>query len=47
VQIAGNLISGAREGGILGFRWTERVTDDLLDGAEEFPHIAISGNMSR
>lgn len=47
VQIAGNLISGAREGAILGFRWTERASDDLIDGAGEFPHIALSGNISR
>ncbi len=46
VQIAGNLISGAREGAILGFRWTERASDDLIDGAGDFPHIALSGNVS-
>jgi uncharacterized secreted repeat protein (TIGR03808 family) len=43
--IADNLISGALDGAILGMRWEEVATADLVTaGAEEFPHLTISGN---
>ncbi|HMB10192.1 TIGR03808 family TAT-translocated repetitive protein, partial [Saliniramus sp.] len=45
VQITGNLISGAREAAIIGLRWTEPTTGDLLDGADTVPaHILLNGN---
>jgi len=46
-QIANNLISGAREGAVVGFRWLERATGDLnAVGAERHPRIALAGNIA-
>jgi len=46
-QIASNLISGAREGAIVGYRWQERATGDLIeDQARGHPRIALSGNVA-
>jgi uncharacterized secreted repeat protein (TIGR03808 family) len=43
--IANNVISGARNGGIIGHRWTERATDDLaLSEDQPFANLRISGN---
>ena len=43
--IADNLISDTPEGAIVGMRWEERATDDLLvTGADAFTHLTISGN---
>jgi hypothetical protein len=43
--IAGNVISEARRGAIVGFRWHEAVTGDLSRaGAEAFPQLAIGVN---
>lgn len=43
--IANNVIARARRGAIVGFRWAERVTEDLtITGAEDWPHLLISGN---
>lgn len=45
VQLTGNLISGARDAAIIGLRWTEPATGDLLDGSDPLPaHIHLSGN---
>jgi len=43
--IANNLVSGARNGALLGARWTEVVTADLAGEAGRFPHLAVQGNM--
>lgn len=44
-QIAANLISGAREGAIVGFTWEKAVTGDLTRaGAERFEHLALGQN---
>jgi uncharacterized secreted repeat protein (TIGR03808 family) len=46
-QIANNLISSARDGAIVGYRWQERATGDLnADGARGHPRIALSGNIA-
>lgn len=42
--IATNLISGARRGAIVGERWRETVSDDLVRDAARFPHLTITGN---
>ena len=43
--IADNLIADTTEGAIVGMRWEERATDDLLaGGADAFPHLTLSGN---
>ncbi|KPQ12477.1 MAG: twin-arg-translocated uncharacterized repeat protein [Saliniramus fredricksonii] len=45
VQITGNLISGAREAAIIGLRWTEPATGELLNGSDTVPaHVLLSGN---
>ena len=46
-QIAGNLISGARDGAIIGYRWMQRATGDLnAPGADPHPRIAVTGNIA-
>jgi uncharacterized secreted repeat protein (TIGR03808 family) len=44
VTIADNLISGTAEGGIFGYRWEERVTDDLIDGVSADPALLLRNN---
>jgi len=45
-QIANNLIAGARDGAIVGYRWQERATGDLNeDPARNHPRIALAGNI--
>lgn len=47
VQIASNLISGARAGAIRGVRWTELATSDLLSPGAAVPaNISLSGNVA-
>lgn len=44
-SIRQNIFSGIKEAAIAGYRWIEKVTDDLTEkGAEEFPHLDISSN---
>jgi uncharacterized secreted repeat protein (TIGR03808 family) len=42
--VAGNLISGARQGAIVGTRWEEIAVEDLATNANEFPQLEIEGN---
>ncbi|MFN7009698.1 MAG: TIGR03808 family TAT-translocated repetitive protein [Allorhizobium sp.] len=42
--IANNLIAGATAGAILGYRWNDKATDELIDGDGGFPHLTIVGN---
>jgi uncharacterized secreted repeat protein (TIGR03808 family) len=42
--IANNVISGATEGAVVGYRWAERTTGDLSVDARDFPQITIAGN---
>ncbi|PZU84870.1 MAG: TIGR03808 family TAT-translocated repetitive protein [Shinella sp.] len=44
VIISGNIISEAPAGAILGYRWNDKATGELLDGKESFPHLTIEGN---
>ncbi|MTI18916.1 TIGR03808 family TAT-translocated repetitive protein [Rhodobacteraceae bacterium RKSG542] len=45
VIIAQNIIEGASEGAVLGYRWNERATDDLTKkGASEWPHLTVTDN---
>jgi len=44
-MIRDNLIEGASRGGILGYRWNDRVTEELLDGGETFAHLDLTGNI--
>lgn len=46
-QIASNMISGARDGAIVGMRWTDVATTDLLvPGAAVPANISLSGNVA-
>lgn len=44
VLIAMNLISGARRGALVGERWRERVSDDLVRDAGRYPNLTVAGN---
>ncbi|MBC2775338.1 TIGR03808 family TAT-translocated repetitive protein [Rhizobium sp. AQ_MP] len=44
--IRDNILSGVSEGAIFGYRWKERVTEELIDDASSFAHLSISGNVS-
>jgi hypothetical protein len=46
--IANNLFQDVRDGGVLGYRWNEKVTGDLLRSESEgFAHLTLSGNRLR
>ena len=47
--IASNMITGARQGAVVGHRWKEATTGDLTreDAASRFPHLSVSGNVVR
>lgn len=43
--ISGNVIDGARDGAIVGYRWAERATGDLAaDDSERFANLTIARN---
>jgi uncharacterized secreted repeat protein (TIGR03808 family) len=46
--ITGNVLIGARVGGIVGMEWTKTVTGDLVrDGASAYPQLTIANNQAR
>lgn len=46
--ITGNLIAGAKRGGIVGMEWAKAVTGDLIkDGAGAYPQLTIANNQAR
>ena len=42
--ISGNVFSETPQGAIAGYRWNERTTGELADGAEPFAHLTIERN---
>jgi uncharacterized secreted repeat protein (TIGR03808 family) len=42
--ISGNLFSETTGGAIVGFRWNDKATGELIDGADTFDHLTIAGN---
>jgi len=43
--IANNLFEDVRDGAILGYRWNDKATGDLLTGGSEaFAHLTLTGN---
>lgn len=47
VVVSGNVIAEARRGAIVGHRWSDAVTADLVDSAEHgFAGLTVSGNSS-
>jgi uncharacterized secreted repeat protein (TIGR03808 family) len=46
--ITGNIIAGAKRGGIVGMEWAKAVTGDLIkDGASAYPQLKIADNQAR
>lgn len=44
--IRGNIVEGAGKGAILGYRWKERATEDLIGETGSVPHLSLAGNIS-
>ncbi|MDH4439693.1 MAG: TIGR03808 family TAT-translocated repetitive protein [Rhizobium sp.] len=44
VVIANNVLQDLQDGAIVGYRWAERTTQDLVEGGGGYAHLAISGN---
>ncbi|MCW5715504.1 MAG: TIGR03808 family TAT-translocated repetitive protein [Bauldia sp.] len=44
VTITANLIAGTAEGGIFGYRWADRATEDLVNGASPNATLLLSNN---
>ncbi len=42
--IADNMIADAAKGAILGMRWADIATGELVDGAKDYPALTITGN---
>ncbi len=42
--IRDNIVDGASDGAIVGYRWNDRVGDALGEGDASFPHLTIAGN---
>lgn len=42
--VSGNIFSETPQGAIAGYRWNERATAELADGAERFAHLTIERN---
>lgn len=42
--VSTNLIDGARNGAILGYRWKDIATGELVDGTVDIPNLTITGN---
>ncbi|MEO0547797.1 MAG: TIGR03808 family TAT-translocated repetitive protein [Pseudomonadota bacterium] len=44
-SITGNIFDKVRDGGVIGHRWTEAVTRDLVGGKRQpFPHLTVERN---
>lgn len=42
--ISGNVIGGTADGAILGYRWNDQATGELIDGAAGHTHLTVEGN---
>src|SRR5690606_23781287 len=42
--VSDNIFDGVEDGAILGFRWHDRATAELLGGEERFPRRTVQGN---
>lgn len=42
--ISGNVIGETPDGAILGYRWNDKTTGELIDGAGTYDHLTITGN---
>lgn len=42
--IRNNIVDGASDGAVVGYRWNDRVGGPIADGETGFPHLTLSGN---
>lgn len=42
--VSGNVIGGASDGAILGYRWNDKAGGELIDGGGDYGHLTIEGN---
>ncbi len=42
--VSGNVIGGASDGAILGYRWNDKAGGELIDGGGNYGHLTIEGN---
>lgn len=42
--IRNNIVEGASDGAILGYRWNDRVGKPMADGDTSVPHVTLAGN---
>ncbi|MHA7970161.1 TIGR03808 family TAT-translocated repetitive protein [Rhizobium sp. CAU 1783] len=42
--ISGNVISETADGAVIGYRWNDKASGELIDGADTFDHLTIAGN---
>ncbi|MCO5730973.1 TIGR03808 family TAT-translocated repetitive protein [Rhizobium sp. SSA_523] len=42
--IANNLFAETPKGAIIGYRWHDAASGDLVDGSSDYPHLMLSGN---
>jgi hypothetical protein len=42
--IRNNIVDGASEGAVVGYRWNDRVGGPIADGETGFAHLTLSGN---
>ncbi len=45
-MIRNNIVDGASDGAIVGYRWNDRVGDALNDGDTSFAHLTLAGNVA-
>ena len=45
VRVSGNTVSGATNGGVVGFEWERIVSDDLARDASRYPHVTVTNNV--
>lgn len=43
--ISGNVVDGAQQGAVVGYRWNDRVGGALSDGDTTHPHLTLRGNV--
>lgn len=42
--ISGNVMDRTPQGAIIGYRWKEAASGDLIDDASDWPHLVVTGN---
>ncbi|MNL77965.1 hypothetical protein D3C87_2042540 [compost metagenome] len=42
--ISGNVLDDTPDGAIIGYRWNEAASGELIDDASDHPHLTVTGN---